>query len=137
HLRRNRWRAIMQSNQQTVLILGASGKVGRNFGRAFAAAGWQVRNYDRQAGNMAAAAMGADVIVNGLNPPNYHNWDRLVPEITADVLAAARASGATVIVPGNVYVYGDQPGPWDAVTPHRPVSRKGRIRAEMEAQYRA
>jgi nucleoside-diphosphate-sugar epimerase len=121
----------------TVLILGASGKIGRHFGRAFAAAGWQVRNYDRKRGDMTSAAMGADVIVNGLNPPNYHDWARIIPAITAEVLAAARASGATVIVPGNVYVYGDQPGPWDADTPHRPVSRKGRIRAAMEAQYRA
>jgi nucleoside-diphosphate-sugar epimerase len=126
----------MQTEKQTVLILGASGKIGRNFGRAFAAAGWEVRNYDRKKGNMAEAAIGADVIVNGLNPPNYHDWDRIIPQITRDVLRAAKASGATVIVPGNVYVYGDQPGPWDAETPHRPVARKGRIRAEMEAEYR-
>jgi nucleoside-diphosphate-sugar epimerase len=39
-------------------------------------------------------------------------------------------------VPGNVYPYGVEPGPWNADTPHRPVSRKGRIRAEMEARYR-
>jgi nucleoside-diphosphate-sugar epimerase len=123
--------------QPTVLILGASGKIGRHFGRAFAEAGWQVRNYDRKSGDMTGVAMGADVIVNGLNPPNYHDWARIIPAITRDVLAAARASGATVLVPGNVYVYGAQPGPWDADTPHRPVSRKGQIRAEMEAAYRA
>ena len=85
---------------------------------------------------MAAAAKGADLIVNGLNPPAYHDWDRLIPEITASVLAAGKASGATLLVPGNVYPYGTEPGPWNADTPHRPTSRKGRIRAEMEAQYR-
>jgi nucleoside-diphosphate-sugar epimerase len=126
-----------RNTQPTVLILGASGKIGSHFARAFAEAGWQVRNYDRKSGDMTAAAMGADVIVNGLNPPAYHDWARIIPAITQQVLAAARASGATVIVPGNVYVYGDQPGPWGADTPHRPVSRKGRIRAEMEATYRA
>lgn len=120
----------------TVLVLGATGNFGVNAAREFEAAGWQVRRWKRGT-DMAAAAKGADVIVNGLNPPNYHAWDRLIPEITAEVLAAARASGATVLVPGNVYVYGDQPGPWGPETPHRPVARKGRIRAEMEAAYRA
>jgi nucleoside-diphosphate-sugar epimerase len=121
---------------QTVLICGASGLFGGQAARAFAAAGWTVRQYKRGT-DMAAAAMGADVIVNALNPPNYHAWDRLIPEITAQVIAAGLASGATVLVPGNVYVYGDQPGPWGPETPHRPVARKGRIRAAMEASYRA
>jgi NADPH:quinone reductase-like Zn-dependent oxidoreductase len=57
----------------TVLILGASGKIGHHASRAFAAAGWVVRHYDRASGDMVAAARGADVIVNGLNPPAYHN----------------------------------------------------------------
>ena len=40
-------------------------------------------------------------------------------------------------MPGNVYVYGNQAGPWGPDTPHRPVARKGVIRAAMEADYRA
>jgi nucleoside-diphosphate-sugar epimerase len=121
----------------TVLILGASGIFGGACARAFAQAGWQVRRYDRKAGNMAAAAQGADLIVNGLNPPNYHDWDNLLPKITAEVLTAAEASGATVLLPGNVYVFGKEPGPWSDTTPHRPLARKGRLRAELEAAYRA
>ena len=119
----------------TVLILGGSGKIGRHAARAFAEAGWEVRRWTRGT-DMVEAARGADVIVNGLNPPNYHNWADLIPKITAEVIAAARASGATVIVPGNVYVYGDQGGEWSETTPQRPVARKGRIRKEMEAAYR-
>lgn len=118
-----------------VLIAGANGNFGRAAATAFAAAGWTVRRYQRGS-DMTAEAMGCDVIVNGLNPPMYHDWARLIPEITAQVIAAARASGARVIVPGNVYQYGSQPGPWGPDTPHRPCSRKGRIRAEMEAAYR-
>ena len=121
---------------QTVLICGASGLFGGQAARAFAAAGWTVRPYQRGT-DMAAAAKDADVIVNALNPPNYHAWDRLIPEITAQVIAAGLASGATVIVPGNIYVYGDQKGPWGPDTPHHPVARKGNIRATMEADYRA
>ena len=118
------------------LVLGASGAFGSEMARTLAQAGWQVTRYQRGC-NMTRAATGMDVIVNGLNPPNYHNWKQHIPQITDQVLAAARASGATVLVPGNVYVYGEQPGPWGADTPHRPVSVKGHIRAAMEAQYRA
>jgi nucleoside-diphosphate-sugar epimerase len=121
----------------TVLILGASGKIGHHASRAFAAAGWKVRHYDRAAGDMSAAAQGADVIVNGLNPPAYHNWAVLIPQITAQVIAAAKASGATVILPGNVYNFGTAPGPWSEQTPQRPNSKKGRIRVEMEQAYAA
>lgn len=122
-------------NGKTVLILGASGNFGGAAAKAFAQAGWQVRAWARGS-DMAAAAKGARLIVNALNPPKYHAWQRFIPEITTSVLAAARASGAPVLVPGNVYVFGTQPGPWGAATPHRPVARKGAIRAEMEARYR-
>lgn len=121
---------------KVVLVLGASGNFGSHAAKAFAAAGWQVRKF-RRGEDMTAAAKGADVIVNGLNPPMYHDWARLLPPITAEVIAAGLASGARVIVPGNVYVYGNQPGPWGATTPHRPCSRKGALRVQMEADYRA
>jgi nucleoside-diphosphate-sugar epimerase len=119
---------------QTVLILGASGLFGSHAAAAFETAGWTVRRYIRGT-DMARAAMGADVIVNALNPPKYHNWAQLIPQITADVIAAAKASGATILVAGNVYVYGNAPGPWGPETPHCPNTRKGRIRATMEAAY--
>ena len=123
--------------QGTVLILGGSGKIGQRAAEAFWNAGWQVRQYDRKAGNMIAAAEGVDVIVNGLNPPAYHDWQRTIPEITAQVIAAAQASGATVILPGNIYNFGNQPGLLDENTPHRPNTIKGRVRVEMEESYRA
>ncbi len=119
---------------KTALILGPSGKIGAHSARAFAAAGWTVRTYKRGT-DMARATQGADVIVNGLNPPNYHDWDNIIPAITKQVIAAAKASGATVIIPGNVYNFGDAPGTWDETTPHRPVARKGRIREDMERAY--
>lgn len=120
---------------KTVLILGPSGKIGTHAARAFEAAGWTIRTFNRKTDDMVQSAMGCDVIVNGLNPPNYHNWEEIIPAITKQVIAAARASGATVIMPGNVYVYGNHPGEWSETTPHRPSSRKGRIRVEMEREY--
>jgi nucleoside-diphosphate-sugar epimerase len=122
---------------KTVLILGASGKIGRHAASAFWNAGWKIRKYDRKTDDMVTAANGVDVIVNGLNPPNYNNWAKNIPAITSKVIEAAKASGATVIIPGNVYNFGDTPGVWSENTPHRPVSRKGKIRVEMENTYRA
>ncbi|HOZ32197.1 MAG TPA: epimerase [Tabrizicola sp.] len=120
---------------KTALVLGASGGFGGQVALALQAAGWRVNRYSRGT-DMAAAAKGAALIVNGLNPPAYHAWDRLIPEITASVIGAGRTSGATLLVPGNVYPYGMEPAPWGPDTPHRPTSRKGRIRAEMETRYR-
>lgn len=119
-----------------VLILGATGKTGSHFARAFASQGWEVKKYDRKTDDMSRAAMGCDVIVNGLNPPNYESWETQIPRITAQVLAAAKASGATVIVPGNVYVFGSTPGVWDENTPHLATTKKGKVRIEMEQTYR-
>ena len=121
--------------QKTALILGASGKIGRHTRAAFELAGWRVRCFDRARDDMVEAARGADVIVNGLNPPKYHDWARLIPAITRDVIAAAKASGATVIIPGNVYNLDDRGGEWSESTPHRPTTKKGRIREEMERAY--
>ena len=121
----------------TVLILGASGKIGRHSAQAFERAGWQVRTFNRKVDDMNVAARGVDVIVNGLNPPAYHDWEHLVPAITEQVIAAAKASGATVILPGNVYNLDAVGGQWSEHTVHAPVTRKGRIREEMENTYRA
>lgn len=124
----------MEAAMAKVLVLGANGNFGRRAAEAFGAAGWQVDRYARGT-DMAAAAKGADLIVNALNPPMYHDWARLIPEITSQVLAAGKASGARILVPGNVYAFGRQPGPWGPNTPQVPVTRKGAIRAEMEARY--
>lgn len=120
---------------RSVLILGASGHSGSAFAEAFAAAGWEVRAF-RRGSDPAEAARGAALIVNAMNPPDYHDWARQIPAITELAMTAARASGARVLIPGNVYVFGTEAAPWSAATPHRPCSRKGRVRSEMEAAWR-
>ncbi len=122
---------------QTALILGGRGKIGHHATRAFQNAGWQVLQYDRAKDDLNTLAANADVIVNGLNPPAYHDWANTIPAITKQVIAAAKINDATVIIPGNVYNFGKTPGTWDENTPQLPCSRKGRIRVEMEQSYRA
>ncbi len=115
---------------QTVLILGATGRFGRNAAQQFSKAGWTVRKFDRSRDDLTNAAQGADVIVNAWNPA-YTEWAKLVPALHDEVIRA------TVIVPGNVYVFGENtPGPWSETTPHGAQNPMGRIRIEMEAAYR-
>ncbi|MEH6833389.1 MULTISPECIES: epimerase [Falsihalocynthiibacter] len=121
---------------QTVLILGASGKIGRHAAEAFAKAGWTVRKFNRSTDDLMQSVMGADVIVNGFNPAGYKGWATLVPKYTADIIAAAKASGATVIIPGNVYNFGATAGTWGPTTSQAATTRKGRLRIEMEESYR-
>lgn len=121
----------------TVLILGSTGRFGRNAAEAFWNAGWQVRTFTRGTEDLQEAAHGADVIVNAWNP-DYQKWAELVPGLTRDVIAAAQVSGATVVVPGNVYVFGtDAPQLFGSDTPHAATNPLGRVRIEMEAAYRA
>lgn len=122
---------------QTVLILGGSGKIGSHAAIAFENAGWIVRHYNRKTDDMTRAAIGADVIINGLNPPAYHDWETLIPQITSQVIAAAKASGATVILPTSIYNFANQPGMFDENTPQTPHTRKGKIRVTMEKTYAA
>ena len=144
-----------RSLPRTVLVLGANGRFGRAAVTAFQAAGWQVRAFVRpgrptatpagvtavagdafDAASVAAAAQGAGVIVHALNPP-YPRWKTDLPKQTASVRTAARASGATVMIPGNVYNYGrTMPARLVEDTPHAPTTRKGRLREAMEAAFR-
>lgn len=127
---------MTNSKQQTVLVLGGSGRFGRNASEAFGEAGWTVRQFDRARDDLMVSAQGADVIVAAWNP-EYHKWAELMPDMHAQIRAAALANDATVIVPGNVYVFGEQtPAPWGDRTPHNAENPLGRLRIEMEAAYK-
>lgn len=122
----------------TALILGGTGRFGRHAGKAFAKAGWQVKQFDRKQGDLPDMAQGADVIVNGWNPP-YSKWAAQLPELTEQVIAAARVSGATVMQPANVYVYGFREAMPAIVGPDVPQRAKnplGRLRIDMERRFR-
>lgn len=121
---------------RTALVLGPTGRFGRNMADALARHGWTVRTFDRATDRLPDAAIGADLIVNGWNPP-YSQWADTVPGLTRQVIEAAKASGAAVMIPGNVYVYGEDLPPVMAPdTPHRATHPLGQIRRVMEAAYR-
>lgn len=122
---------------QTALILGPNGKFGRNAAEAFEHAGWTVHRFDRARDDLMLAAQQADVIVMGWNPAGYEKWDAELLPMHERAVAAAKASGATIILPGNVYVFGpDAPRGWGADTPHLAQNPLARLRMQVEAMYR-
>ena len=139
----------------SVIILGAKGRFGRAAQKAFLDAGWDVTAFGRNwtipalkgakqlSGDasdvdaLTVACTGMDVIVHALNPP-YPSWSEVMPVLTTNVIAAARHSGATVMIPGNVYNYGSgMPAVLTETTPHAPTTRKGKLRETMERAFAA
>ena len=133
------------------LILGSTGRFGRAAAAAFRAAGWRVTEWrradaddapgvvrgDLRDRNALRNAADVDVIVNGLNPA-YPDWADDLPWMTSAVIDAARATGATVLIPGNVYNYGrNLPPRLNAGAPHVGDHKKARLRIKMEETYRA
>ena len=139
----------------TVLILGARGRLGLAAARAFAQAGWRVRAQIRpgatapavpgvewlahdlqDTAGLVAAARGARVVVHALNPAyTVAAWREQAPGLMAAALALATALGAALMLPGNVYHYGeDMPGVLQESTPQHARHELGRIRVALEQQ---
>lgn len=136
---------------RTVLVLGANGRLGRAATLAFAAAGWQVWAQLRRAPRaplpagvrllqgdaldvaaITAAVPRVGVIVNALNP-DYTRWATLLPPITTATLALARATGALLMLPGNVYNFGNQlPAVLSETTPFAATHPKAAQRIALE-----
>jgi nucleoside-diphosphate-sugar epimerase len=138
-----------------IIILGGAGRLGRAAAQAFKAAEWQVASLvrgrsaagaapgteiievdARDSESVIAAAAGADVVLNALNMP-YGEWGQFAIPFADTAIAAARENGATLVFPGNVYIYGAaMPARLDETAPVHPTSRKGAIRAAVEARLR-
>ncbi|EMP55416.1 hypothetical protein MSNKSG1_06083 [Marinobacter santoriniensis NKSG1] len=147
--------------QPTVLMLGATGSLGKAITRNLAERGWSLRALHRHpesaaaqlvdvegidwrggdvmnAADTQAAGRGCDLIVHSVNPPGYRNWREEALPMLENVIEAARASGAALVFPANVYNYASDIG--YGVTeqsPQHPTTRKGAIRVEMEQKLRA
>ncbi|MEU0297851.1 NAD-dependent epimerase/dehydratase family protein, partial [Streptomyces microflavus] len=84
-----------------------------------------------------AAVAGAAVVYHCVNV-GYHLQVEVMPKIQEAVLGAAEQEGARLVVLDTLYPYGETHGavmtedsPWNATT------RKGRMRAELDARYLA
>ena len=122
---------------QTALILGATGRFGRNMNEALQAAGWNTRAFNRENDMLKTAAQSADIIVYGWNPP-FNKWDTQCLGQLQQVIDAARASGSTILFPGNIYPYGTEMPPLlTETTPHSATNTLGKIRTTMESMLQA
>ncbi|WP_407928241.1 SDR family NAD(P)-dependent oxidoreductase [Collimonas silvisoli] len=148
----------MSMKQKIALVLGATGGIGNAMTKTLIQRGWQVRALHRraeqmmeqdrsgivwrqgdamQAQDVVAAAAGAAIIVHAVNPPAYRNWAQLVMPMIENSIAAARASGARIVLPGTVYNYGPDAFPdLSETSPQNPATRKGAIRVQLEDRLR-
>ncbi len=141
------------ASSNTALILGATGGIGGEVARQLRDGGWTVRGMQRRAAqpveprdgitwirgdamiaeDVRAAAAGCSVIVHAVNPPGYRRWSELVLPMLDNTIAAARAVGATIVLPGTIYNFGPDALPvLTEDSPQHPITRKGAIRVEME-----
>ncbi|MBV9762753.1 MAG: NAD(P)H-binding protein [Acidobacteriaceae bacterium] len=142
----------MNGTTRTALILGATGGIGGETAQALARHGWNIRALSRNGRlrdspsswewvkgdaldqqSVLAAAKGTDAIVHAVNPPGYRNWATLVLPMIEKTIAAARATGARILLPGTIYNYGPDAFPvLHEDSPQRATTRKGRIRISLE-----
>lgn len=143
---------------RTVLVLGATGGIGSAVARGLSQRGWKVRALNRnvaKAAQMApaydwiegdamkrldvrAAAEGVQLIVHAVNPPGYRNWGQLVLPMLDNTIAAAKAEGARILLPGTIYNFGPDAFPvLSENSPQNPHTDKGMIRKEMELRLKA
>ncbi|NRP73898.1 hypothetical protein ILFOPFJJ_04816 [Ensifer psoraleae] len=147
-----------QGSSGAVLVLGATGGIGGAVARGLHLRGWTVRALNRDAAkasknvsafewmqgdamnamDVMAAADGASVIVHAVNPPGYRNWGKLVLPMLDNTIAAAKAVGARIVLPGTIYNFGPDVFPLlNEDAPQNPRTEKGAIRKEMEARLKA
>ena len=145
------------TNTATVLVLGASGRLGTACTTAFANAGWQVIAQMRKPATQklpegvsalvtgelpdarsTAKLHNVDVVVHAMNPA-YTNaaWTTHVPAMMKSAIEIAQSLNACLMFPGNVYNFGaDMPKLLSESTPQRPTTVKGRLRADAELALR-
>jgi len=90
------------------------------------------------AADVLGAARGVSLIVHAANPPGYRNWSTEVLPMIDNTIAAARAVGARIVLPGTIYNFGSDALPvLHEDSPQHPSTRKGAIRVEMEKRLKA
>jgi nucleoside-diphosphate-sugar epimerase len=142
------------SDPANLHVIFGSGQVGSLLARDLAAAGARVRVVRRSAGPAPeggelargdatdpgfcrAIARGASAVYHCMNPAySTRLWAEQVPRFAENLVAAAGAGGARLVVLDNLYMLRPTGGrPIDEDTPFGPVSRKGEIRARAARRY--
>lgn len=147
--------------EKTALIIGITGGFGGSVALALHNNGWRIRALSRnpeQASNnfsqfspvewvpgdamaeadVLNAAKGTTLIVHGANPPGYKNWRGLAIPMLENAISAAIENRSRLVFPGNVYNFGPDAFPSiNEKSPQHPLTKKGKIRVEMERMLKA
>jgi nucleoside-diphosphate-sugar epimerase len=141
--------AMAQNLPGLQVVLGASGGVGSAVVRELAARGARVRAVSRSGSvealpgveavagdvsNLESARRvchDAAVVYFCANAP-YHRWAEEFPPLLAGAIVGASASGARLVFADNLYVYAPTVQPLTEDLPWAPVTRKGRVRKQMD-----
>lgn len=147
-----------RGNGKLILVLGATGGIGGALAKMLFARGYRIRALHRRASEMAEinpafewvqgdamnaddvleAAAGASAIVHGVNPPGYQRWGELVLPMIDNTIAAAKAHGAMILMPGTIYNFGPDAFPLlKEDSPQHPLTKKGAIRVQLEQRLQA
>lgn len=146
----------MASASRIALVLGATGGIGGETALALSLHGWKIRALSRTASpasgppewewvkgdalnpaSVLGAAGDVHAIVHAVNPPGYRNWAKLVLPMIDNTIAAAKASGARILLPGTIYNYGPDAFPvLGEESPQNSTTHKGRIRIELEKRLK-
>ncbi|MFI6444530.1 NAD-dependent epimerase/dehydratase family protein [Kitasatospora sp. NPDC050543] len=86
-------------------------------------------------GRLIEVSQGAAAIHSCAAPP-YHHWVSEWPPLASSVCAAAEATGAVLVMLGNLYGYGPVDGPMTEKLPLAATGPKGRVRATVWEQAR-
>ena len=145
-------------SKPVALVLGITGGAGGAVAEKLLANGYTVRAMHRNAAanamkapqydwvsgdamnrdDVMKAASGAELIVHAVNPPGYRNWGTLVLPMIDNTIAAAEATGARILVPGNVYNFAPETfGSITEESPQNPATVKGKIRVTLEERLEA
>ncbi|MEU9122436.1 NAD-dependent epimerase/dehydratase family protein [Streptomyces sp. NPDC048506] len=84
---------------------------------------------------LSEVAQGAAAIYSCAAPP-YHRWSHDWPPLASSLCAAAEATGAVLVMLGNLYGYGPVTGPMTEELPLAATGVKGRVRAAVWEQAR-
>lgn len=137
-----------KASSQLHVVLGATGGVGQSIAQALATQGAQVRAVNRSGrpveGTAAevvaadlmnrestlAACQDARIIYHCAGLP-YQQWETSFPVMLENIIAAASATGATLVYTDNCYMYSPTSQPLTEESPQEPVTRKGKIRKQL------
>ncbi|RSS62715.1 NAD-dependent epimerase/dehydratase family protein [Streptomyces sp. WAC07061] len=90
----------------------------------------------RDSGRLTEVARDAVALYNCASPP-YHRWAAEWPALAASLCTAAEATGAVLVMLGNLYGYGPVDVPMTEDLPLAATGPKGRVRAAVWERARA